>query len=165
MSTPRSSSSTDPVRLEVGHVSRPHGVHGDVLVAPLTNVADRRFVVGARLWVGGAQLEITEARPHGTRWIIHFAGVDGRDGAVALRGAVVEGEPLDDDSIVWVHELVGCEVATVDGRQLGEVVAVEANPASDLLVLDSGVLVPMTFVTEMGDRSLTVDPPAGLVDE
>ena len=43
-------------------------------------------------------------------------------------------------------------------------VAVEANPASDLLVLDSGALVPLRFVVSAEPGHVTVDPPAGLFD-
>jgi 16S rRNA processing protein RimM len=50
------------------------------------------------------------------------------------------------------------------GEDRGTVVAVEANPASDLLVLDSGALVPLRFVVTEGPGSLTVDVPAGLFD-
>ena len=55
---------------------------------------------------------------------------------------------LDDDEL-WVHELVGAEVRRPRRRAgSGRVVAVEANPAHDLLVLDGGALVPMVFVVE-----------------
>ena len=47
---------------------------------------------------------------------------------------------------------------------LGRVAAVEANPASDLLVLESGALVPMVFVVEAAAGRVVVDPPAGLLD-
>ena len=48
---------------------------------------------------------------------------------------------------------------------LGTVVSVEANPASDLLVLDGGALIPLRFVVgnEPGVR-VTVDVPDGLLD-
>ena len=39
-----------------------------------------------------------------------------------------------------------------------------ANPASDLIVLDGGGLVPMRFVVEHGPGSVTVDIPDGLLD-
>ena len=42
--------------------------------------------------------------------------------------------------------------------------AVEANPAHDLLVLDSGALVPMVFVVEQRDGVVVIDPPDGLFD-
>ncbi len=51
------------------------------------------------------------------------------------------------------------------GTELGTVVSVEANPASDLLVLDGGGLIPLRFVVESvpGTR-ITVDLPDGLLD-
>ena len=42
---------------------------------------------------------------------------------------------------------------------------VEANPASDLLVLDSGALVPLTFVTSVDPNvRVDVDVPEGLFE-
>ena len=52
----------------------------------------------------------------------------------------------------------------VDGTERGVVTAVEANPASDLLVLDTGHLVPLRFVVARDDGRVTIDPPAGLFD-
>ena len=44
-------------------------------------------------------------------------------------------------------------------------VEVEANPASDLLVLDNGHLIPLTFVTEIEPNvRLDVDVPEGLFE-
>ena len=73
--------------------------------------------------------------------------------------------PLDDPDALWIHELIGSEVEDTDGRQLGTVEAIEANPASDLLVLGGGALIPLRFVvaSEPGVR-ITVDVPDGLLD-
>ncbi len=58
---------------------------------------------------------------------------------------------------------IGCEVVDRAGRHLGRVTAVEANPASDLLVLEGGGLVPLRFVVEHGAGRLVVDVPDGLL--
>ncbi len=48
---------------------------------------------------------------------------------------------------------------------LGIVEAVQANPASDLLVLEDGGLVPLRFVVRSDPGvSVTVDVPDGLLD-
>ena len=47
---------------------------------------------------------------------------------------------------------------------MGVVEAVEANPASDLLVLDTGALVPLRFVIRVDDGRIEVDAPDGLFD-
>ena len=65
---------------------------------------------------------------------------------------------------LFVHQLVGCRVVDQDGVDRGTVTAVEANPASDLLVLTGGALVPLTFVVSVDGAVISVDVPAGLFD-
>ncbi len=94
-----------------------------------------------------------------------FEGVTDRTDAESLLGLVLTGEALpSEDDELWIHELIGAAVRDRAGRDLGPVRAVEANPASDLLVLDGDVLVPITFVVERGPGFVVVDPPEGLLD-
>jgi 16S rRNA processing protein RimM len=96
---------------------------------------------------------------------VHFADIDDRDAADAWRNTALLAEPLDDPDELWIHELVGCRVVSVDGVDRGEVVEVQENPASDLLVLDGGSLVPLTFVVDgPTDGVVRVDVPDGLWD-
>jgi len=79
------------------------------------------------------------------------------------RGLVLRSAPLHKDGALWVDELVGAVVRDAAGTERGVVVAVEPNPASDLLVLDNGALVPSRFVVgELVDGVVTVDVPEGL---
>ena len=50
------------------------------------------------------------------------------------------------------------------GTERGSCVSVIANPASDLLELDSGALVPAVFVTEVTEGRVVIDPPEGLFE-
>jgi 16S rRNA processing protein RimM len=77
---------------------------------------------------------------------------------------VLLAEPIDDPEGLWVHQLVGAEVVDAGGSTVGRVTAVEANPASDLLVLDSGALIPLRFVLAHQHGRLEVDLPPGLLD-
>jgi len=78
---------------------------------------------------------------------------------------VLMGEPIDDPSALFVHDVVGCTVVDADGVERGVVTAVQANPASDLLVLDSGALVPMNFVVgDIDGTTIHVDVPDGLFE-
>jgi 16S rRNA processing protein RimM len=136
-----------------------------VTVSLSSNRAER-VAPGAVLFAGDRPLLVAAARSHHGRWIVQFDGIGDRDAAEALRGAVLSGEPLGPlpEGEMWVHELVGSAVTDVTGRVLGRVVAVEANPAHDLLVLDDGALVPMVFVVDQRPGAVVVDPPAGLLD-
>jgi 16S rRNA processing protein RimM len=77
---------------------------------------------------------------------------------------VLRAAPIVDPEALWVHELHGSEVVDVTGRHLGRVTAVEANPASDLLVLEGGGLVPLRFVQEHRPGRVVVDVPDGLLE-
>lgn len=149
--------------LEVGQVVKPHGLRGEVVVALFTN-RDERMEPGTVLSTPDGPLTIERSSPHLGRWIVSFVGVRSREDADALRGTILSAEPLDDPDELWVHELIGAEVVGVDDRPYGTVAAVEANPASDLLVLDTGGLVPLRFVVSSGEGRVVVDPPVGLLD-
>ena len=128
-------------------------------------VTDRteRVSPGSVLFTPSGELRVVHSVPHKRRWIVAFEGVADHAGAEALRGAVLSAEPLHDPAALWVHELVGSEVVSVDGRRHGTVVCVEANPASDLLVLDDGALVPLRFVVASEADRVVIDPPEGLL--
>ena len=149
--------------LEVGRVAKPHGLRGEVVVELFTNRSER-MEPGTVLSAPGRSLTIERSSPHLGRWIVQFEGVLSREDADALRGTVLSAEPLDDPDELWVHELIGSKVVGVDGRSYGPVAAVEANPASDLLVLEGGGLVPLRFVVSSGDGRIVIDPPEGLLD-
>ena len=154
--------------LEVGRVARPHGLRGQVVVELVTN-RDERMAPGSVLQESGRPLEVLAASRLPApgpldRWLVSFAGVSTREQAEALRGALLLAEPLADPGALWVHELVGSEVRDTDGRVLGTVTDVQANPASDLLVLGDGHLVPLRFVVGRTAGTLTVDVPPGLLD-
>ena len=150
--------------LEVGRVAKAHGLRGEVLVVLTTDRRERVAPGSVLTTAGGRRLEVVRSSPHHHRFVVAFRDVEGRDEADALHGEALYAEPLDDPGALWVHELIGAEVQDRLGRVLGRVTAVEANPASDLLVLDGGGLIPSRFVTGTGEGRVVVDIPDGLLD-
>jgi 16S rRNA processing protein RimM len=149
--------------LEVGRIGRAHGVRGDVLVH-LTTDRVERLTAGSRLKAGERWLTVTAASRANDRWRVHFEGVDDRSAAEALARVVLAAEPIDDPDTLWVHQLIGAEVVEVAGMSRGRCVAVIDNPAADLLELESGALVPVSFVVSFADGIITIDPPDGLFE-
>ena len=172
--------------LEVGRVDRPHGLLGEVVVSLITNRTER-IAPGAELtWraapsppgsgrPGGSQpepgklpgsrfLAVRRSRPFRERYLVEFEGVYTREAAEELRGGMLLAAPVEDPDALFVHDLVGMQVVELDGTPHGTVLAVQANPASDLLVLDDGTLVPLRFVVSRRDGRLEVDVPAGLFE-
>jgi 16S rRNA processing protein RimM len=153
----------EPALLEVGRIEKSHGLRGQVVVRLLTNRVER-LAPGTDLTAGDRVLTVVAASPHHDRWLVTFDGVGSRESADALRNVVLSAPPIEDPDELWVHDLIGAEVVD-HGVSRGRVVEVEANPASDLLVLDTGALVPVRFVVnvEAGVR-VEVDAPDGLFD-
>ena len=133
----------------------------------ITSDRPERTAPGSVWYLASGPIVVDAIRPFQQRWIAKLAGVDSREAAEALSGQVIQGEPIDDPDALWVHELVGADVATPDGRLWGAVVAVLSNPADDLLELADGTLIPVGFVTDSTGLPdvVVVDPPEGLLGE
>lgn len=154
--------------LEIGRVVRAHGLRGQVVVELWTNRPER-LAQGSRLMGPAGELTVSGSSPSAPagghqRRVVAFAEIQTREAAEGLRESVLRAEPIADDTALWVHDLVGAEVYTTAGELVGEVESVEANPASDLLVLADGKLIPLSFVTASEPGRLTVDVPEGLFD-
>jgi len=156
--------SPDPALLEVGRTGRPHGVRGDIYVDLITDRTER-LDVGARLQAGRRWLTVETSRRAGTRWLVHFEGVPDRTAAEGLVNLALLAEPLPTPADgMYVAQLIGAEVVGVDGTAHGRCTAVVANPAHDLLELESGALVPVVFVVTTEPGRITIEPPDGLFD-
>lgn len=121
-----------------------------------------RMDVGSACWADSQRLVVASARSDRGRWIVRWEGVATREAAEALKGSELTAEPLDDD-VLWVDRLIGLRLSDA-GSDRGEIIAVQENPASDLLALDSGALVPARFVTGIVEGVVHTACPAGLFD-
>lgn len=150
--------------LDVGRVIKAHGLRGDVLVDMWSDRRER-LAPGTSLTSPRGTLVVASAAAHQSRFIVHFVGVDSREDAERLRGVVLSAPRIEDPDVVWIDQLFGAEVVDAGGVRRGVVVSVEANPASDLMVLDSGALVPLTFVVSVeANVRVEIAAPEGLFE-
>jgi 16S rRNA processing protein RimM len=160
----------------VGYVVRPHGVRGAVVVKPLTDAPDVRFVAGSELrTAAGDHLSLRGVSEHPSGLVLEFTEVTDRDQAQALAGSTLtidasERIALGDDEF-WPDDLIGCRVVDPSGANLGSVVAVEFGAAQDRLVIETAdgrrgevpfvdALVPEVDVEH---RVMVADLPDGLL--
>lgn len=150
--------------LEVGRVVRAHGLKGQVVV-DLWSDRDERLAPGSVLDTPRGPLTVAAAARHGSGWLVAFEGVGDRAAAERWRGVVLSAPRLEVEGAIWVDQLFGATVVDAAGVERGVVASVEANPASDLMVLDTGALVPLAFVVDVepGVR-VRVDAPEGLFE-
>jgi 16S rRNA processing protein RimM len=149
-------------------VAKAHGLAGEVVVE-LWSDQTQRVEPGSSFASPRGELRVASSRPlggRGDRYLVRFESVTDRVAAESLRGVELSAAPLDLPGTLWVHELVGSVVRDATGSELGRVAAVESNPASDLLVLESGGLIPVRFVTghDPSAHTVDVDIPEGLLE-
>lgn len=160
----------------IGRIMRAHGVHGGLIVEPLTNQPDR-FAAGAALLLGSElrPVAVTNVAPYKGRLLLRLAEVADREAAEALRRQDLflrpedVGEPPPGE--IWASELEGLDVVDGSGQSLGTVTAVIDNPAHDLLAVTDPAgrefLVPLVeaFVDPLqpGMDRIVVHPIAGLL--
>lgn len=167
----------EQTRRVVGRIGRPHGLRGEVLVQVRTDSPEERFVSGTRFSVGPDRvLTVVDARPHGRRLLLRFAGVSDRTAAAELRGTLLTVEVTDlpdlsDPDEFYDHQLEGLAAVGPDGAVLGTVREVVHTPAGDLLLVqtDCGTaLVPFVQAIvpeiDLAGGRVVLDPPAGLLD-
>jgi 16S rRNA processing protein RimM len=160
--------------LAVGRITRAHGIRGEVAVQALSEVPDR-FIPGSTLRLeDGRPLTVEKARTHHRRHLIKFEEVADRNEAEALRGQILlvpaaDAPPIEEDGRFWVHQVVGLDVVTEDGRALGKIREVQANPANDLWLTDEGALIPavrqVVRAVDLDRGVVTVHELPGLLDE
>ena len=159
-------SATERPTLEVGRIIKAQGLKGQVLVDFWTDRVSERITPGAELRTERGVLVVKAGAKHQQRYIVSFEGTSTREQAEALRGLVLSAPGLDDDDAIWIDELFNAQVYDQDGILRGKVIEVEENPASDILILDTGFLVPLAFVVEVeANTRIDIEAPKGLFED
>ena len=165
----------------VGRVVKAHGLRGELVVESRTDNVEERFAPGVVLGVRSrsalvSEVTVVAARRHADRLLVVVDEVADRDGADALRSALLtapgSAAALDDPDEFHDHEIEGLTAVLPDGTAVGVVTEVVHGAGGELLTLaaDDGreILVPFVaaIVTEVDVPSgrLVLDPPEGLLD-
>jgi len=159
----------------VGRINAAWGIKGHVKVTPYgTNPA--RFRTGATVLVNGEPRRILDvATPKGFPCVL-FEGYEDRTAAESLAGVEIEIEETDlpplPEGEYYVSDLVGLEVATVDGEQVGTLEDVLRTGGNDVYLVrrpdGREALIPaIADVVQRVDleaRRVVIEPLPGLLD-
>ncbi len=161
----------------IGFVRRAHGLKGFVVLRPLDDRPDDRFVPGASFTTDEdppRTVVVAETRPHRDGLLARFEDVSDRDQAEGLRGVTLtipasEMRNLDPDEY-WERDLVGLVAVDVAGRRLGVVTGIVPGAAQDRLVVttEPGAEVEVPFVAAivgevmLDEGTIVIDAPPGL---
>ncbi len=148
----------------VGRVIRAHGIRGEVLVALDTDNPERFAPGSVVLAPNGSPLVIRASRAHDPGLLVSFEGVDDRNGAESLHGAVLSIDDADrralEEGEFWPDQLQGLEVEDLEGGHLGTIVDVILGSQDRLVVDTAAGIVEVPFVRELVPD---VDVNAGIV--
>ncbi|MDZ7828070.1 MAG: ribosome maturation factor RimM [Halofilum sp. (in: g-proteobacteria)] len=138
-------------RVILGRIGAPHGVRGWVRIQSSAR-PPQSILEFDRWWIGSGdaarERRVLDAQVRSRDIVARLEGCDDRESAVALRNAEISvpveslPEPADDE---WYwHELIGLQVVTVDGAELGRIDHLLETGANDVLVVlgDRERLIP-----------------------
>jgi len=120
-------------------VGRPHGLAG-AFVVERASEAPERLAKGAVVHVGGEPATIVESKRSGGRLVIRLDRRTERGSELLVPRADL---PPPDEGSYYVFQLIGLRTVEQGGRELGRVQDVEPGVANDVLVLDSGLRLPL----------------------
>jgi len=149
---------SEPVFLAVGRVLGAHALRGELSVAIQTDYPER-FATRRQLYLGFADRAPATYVPYhlqGHRFhrggvLLKFEGIDDRTRAESFRGQWVwvpisEAVELKEGE-VYVHQMMGLRVVTVDGEELGRIAEILETGANLVYVVrgaDGEILLPDT---------------------
>jgi 16S rRNA processing protein RimM len=136
--------------LAVGQIIGAHGLTGELKVEAYSDFP-HRFAPGSVLFLGEdlEPVTITSTRPHKTNLLIVLEEINNRNEAEDVRGLwlyVPQAEAATlEEGQYWIHDIIGLQVVTTDGMQLGTITDVMTTGANDVYVVrqarDSGTPV------------------------
>lgn len=159
----------------IGKIVAPFGLKGEVKVVPFTDFPERFKELG-EVYVGseaaGRMRPIQSVRFHKGSILIKFEGIDDITAAENLRGAEIrirESDlvPLEEGSY-YIHDLIGLDVLTTEGENLGKVTEVLTGPAQDVYVTERAMIPAVKeFVVsiDLQKKQIVVNPMEGFVQE
>jgi 16S rRNA processing protein RimM len=154
----------------VGRIVGAFGLKGELKVEPLTDFLERMHK-GSRLRLKDEWVTVESFRLHKDRPLLKVSGIDDVTAAQALQweelfSANTERPALEEDEFL-TEDLIGLQVVTVEGTELGEVDDVLPLPAHDVLQIGE-LMIPAVkeFVKDVDLEAgkITVKLIPGMID-
>jgi len=139
---PGSPSNGEPVFLVVGKLRKPHGLRGEMAMEVITDFPER-FCPGVVVYAGKEHrlLKIRSCREHGKLLLIAFEGFDNRDTVGVWRNHLIYVNANDSPSLpegdYYQHHIIGLQVVTDEGMELGILSQVLETGANDVYLIKS----------------------------
>ena len=166
----------EPEYLVVGFLRRPHGVSGEMLMSVHTDFPER-LKAGKTVFVGDSYqpMVLVSLRPHAAGMLVRFRGIKSPEAAGQYRNTWVyvptADRPALPDGEYYHHQLIGLNVVTDEGRELGVLADVLETGANDVYVVHDAdgtetllpAIPPVVLEVRLADRQMRVHLLDGLI--
>lgn len=164
--------------LTVGEIVAPFGLAGEVKVRLETDFPERfaRLTQVCLRWPSGEArlMDVQGTRLHKGQILLKLRDVPTINEAETLRGALVQVRVQDavrlPSNEYYIHDLLGCDVVTPEGRLFGKLTNILRSGANDVYVIGQGrdeILLPavqdVVRAVDIVARRIVVTPTPGLL--
>jgi 16S rRNA processing protein RimM len=164
----------------IGSIAGVHGIRGALSVISCSDIPGR-FTRLDTVYIGKdldsvTGYRVTEATGHGDRVLLNLEGISDRNQAEALKGnfIYVKADQMEapPEGRYFIHDLIGCDIVTMEGERKGVLSDVMLLPANDVYVADCDgreVLIPavpaIVRSVDINQRRITVEAIDGLFED
>jgi 16S rRNA processing protein RimM len=165
--------------IAIAKIIKPIGIRGEVKIQLLTDECDRLLHLTS-VWIGKHEESVVErkilrVRQDVKHCIAAFQDVATVEAAEDLRDQFVfvsKGETMQPEAgRYFVDDVLGCEMASQEGKHIGTIVDVLILPANDLWVVRNGIketLIPAVKAivkeVDVKRKRVVIDSPEGLIE-
>ncbi|MDQ0253737.1 16S rRNA processing protein RimM [Evansella vedderi] len=170
--------------LNVGKIVNTHGIRGEVRVISRTDFPEKRYATGNRLSIQNERGErttvtVTSWRRHKQFDLLTFEGFENVNDVEKFKGSLLQihQDALDDElqeGEFYYHEIIGAQVYTESGEELGKIKEILSPGANDVWVVQrkgpgKDILIPyideVVKQVNISENKVIIHPMEGLLDE
>jgi len=153
--------------VHVATIVAAHGIKGEVKIKSFTSDPKAFSTYGPLLDAKGRMFEITKAKFGKDEFICTLKNVTDRNAAEALRGTELfiarEKLPALKEGEIYLSDVVGKD-AVAGEHKLDRIVGFQNYGAGELMELESGMLIPVSFIDSVADV-VTLNLPDGYLED
>ena len=144
-----------------------HGIKGEVKVKSLTSVPKAFAGFGPLAARDGRLFDLLKSKQAKDHFICVLRNVTDRNAAEALRGTELfvarEKLPALKDGEVYLSDVQG-KAAVAEGKNLGRIVGFQNFGAGELMELEGGMLIPVSFIGSVAEV-VELNLPEGYLED
>lgn len=167
---------------KVGKIVNTHGIRGELRIISTTDFEEERYAPGSELYIEHPDLRemlpviVESHRKHKNFDLLIFKGYTNISQVEKFKGGTlkVSEDALGelDEGEFYYHEVIGCQVYTNDGMELGKIKEVLSPGANDVWVIQSkaggkDILIPyiddVVKEVNVAEKKVTIELLEGLI--